>query len=333
MKLASELAFGKPPFCLKIDVGGNFLKYSCSVKNQFVCEKEPKIVTGKKQIQLTHNSTNNPSSPLQLWYRYRAASQRLLNSWKEKRTTGFQVRWSIRDQNGVQVPLETKPSFINEKLKAMVRLARQGRLENKTRDQMVLKASKEKKYWTKKRTNGWKGIDINKCSGGQIDLDKDDQIFSKITLGLKDESDDGGEVTEEDIANGFAIYAVVVFCSKESEQMQAFLSRVVSDETGGTILKAIVNTLHSWKISLDMKRHLGKFYLSLDKRLNLNVGKILLAASTSSQLSAMMEQDLPYLEPFKEETEECIKGAAGDCQRVTDLVKNLGNVHCYLLVT
>ena len=67
----------------------------------------------------------------------------------------------------------------------------------------------------------------------------------------------------------------------------------------------------------------AKFYLALDRLLDLNVGKIVLAASSSSQLRAILDQDLPYLDPFVQETEECINGSA-ECQLVIDLVKSLG---------
>ena len=330
VKLESEISFGKAPFCIKIDKKGNWYKNSCSsMKEKFICEKEPRVVTGKKVVQLTYNSKSYPSSPFQLWYRSPAANHQLLNSWQEKKTSGFRISWSIRDQNGVPLQRNAltlssiKPRFVDKKLSEMVRLARQGRMAKMTRDEMVEKAINEKKYWSKEGLdNDWKGVDVSKCSGGQIDLDQNNEIFSKITLGLKDITDDDGEPTEEDIATGFAIYSIVVFCSKEAELIQTLLTRLVSDETPGTLLKVVTNTLHSWKISLDMKKDLGKFYLALDRRLKLNVGKILLAASSSSQLGAMFDQDLPYLEPFAKETEECIKD--GKCEGVTELVKSLG---------
>ena len=65
------------------------------------------------------------------------------------------------------------------------------------------------------------------------------------------------------------------------------------------------------------------FYLALDMILGLNVGKIVLAASSSYQLQAILDQELPYLDPFMQETEECINGSA-ECQLVIDLVKSLG---------
>ena len=336
VKLVDEITFGKAPFCIKIDKKGNWYKNSCSsLKVKFICEKEPKVVAGgKRVVQLIYNGRSNPSSPLQVWHtRFpAAASHQPLNSWQEKRTTGFRISWSIRDQNGVPLQRNAstlsgiKPSFVDDKLREMVRLARQGRMEKMTRDEMLEKAISEKKYWSKKGLDGgWKGVDVSKCSGGQIDLDQNRQIFSKITLGLTDISDDdGGEPTKEDIATGFAIYSIVVFCSKESELLQTFLTRLVSDETPGTLLKGITNTLQWGKISLDLKKRLGKFYLALYRRLKLSVGKIILAASSSSQLSAMLDQDLPYLEPFAKEAEECIKDS--NCQGVTDLVKSLGKV-------
>ena len=74
----------------------------------------------------------------------------------------------------------------------------------------------------------------------------------------------------------------------------------------------------------------GKFYLALDKMLDLNVGKIVLAASSSSQLRAILDQDLPYLDPFIQETERCINGS-DECQSVVDLVNSLGiNSHSFI---
>ena len=63
--------------------------------------------------------------------------------------------------------------------------------------------------------------------------------------------------------------------------------------------------------------------------LDLNVGKIVLAASSSSQLRAILDQGLPYLDPFVQETEACINGS-DECQRVLDLVNSLGiNSHSF----
>ena len=120
---------------------------------------------------------------------------------------------------------------------------------------MLEQAISDKNYWLSKKGFDGRKVFAVKCSEGQIHLSHGDQIFKKITLGLKDTTGDGvGDFTEEDIANGFAIYSIVVYCSEESEQMQSFLSRLVSEETPGTLLKTIINTLHSWKISASLKQ-------------------------------------------------------------------------------
>ena len=81
----------------------------------------------------------------------------------------------------------------------------------------------------------------------------------------------------------------------------------------------------------DVNSHqVAKFYLALNKLLDLNVGKIVLAASSSSQLRAILDQGLPYLDPFVQETEECINGS-DECQSVVDLVNSLGgNSHSFI---
>ena len=118
---------------------------------------------------------------------------------------------------------------------------------------MLEKAISDKNYWLSKKDLDGRKVLAVKCSEGQIDQSDHDKIFPKITLDLKDVIGDG-EPTEEDIVNGFALYSIVVYCSDESEQMQSFLWRLVSEETPGTLLKTVINTLHSWKISANLKK-------------------------------------------------------------------------------
>ena len=137
VKLVDEVAYGKAPFCIKIDKKGNWYKNSCSnsLKFKFICEKEPSVVTGKRVVQMIHNSRSNPSSPFQIWQRrFPASSHQHLNSWQGKRTTGFRISWSIRGQNGVPLQRNAstlsniKPSFVDDKLRKMVRVQRTGKL-------------------------------------------------------------------------------------------------------------------------------------------------------------------------------------------------------------
>ena len=258
--LESEFAAGKAPFCIRMDKKGAWYKYSCSTKSQFICEKELQVVKGKRVVQLSYNRTSKPNPPFQLWYRYQAANPELLTSWESKRTMGFRISWAIKDQNGAtaqrnESDANIQPNFVDKNLMDMVKIARQGRLENMTRNRMLEKAISDKNYWLSKKGLDGRKVFAAKCSEGQINLSHDDQIFEKITLGLKDTTGhDDGDFSEEDIANGFAIYSIVVYCSEESEQMQSFLSRLISEETPGTLLKTVINILHSWQISANLKK-------------------------------------------------------------------------------
>ena len=42
-----------------------------------------------------------------VWYKYKAASQQLLDSWKEKRMTGFKLSWRIENENPPRLLIAT----------------------------------------------------------------------------------------------------------------------------------------------------------------------------------------------------------------------------------
>ena len=98
VKLEFEFAAGTAPYCIKISKKGKWYKYSCSEKSEFICERKLEVITGKRNVRLTYNSTIKPNPPFQLWYKYQGTNPELLTSWKEKRTTGFRISWAIQDQ-------------------------------------------------------------------------------------------------------------------------------------------------------------------------------------------------------------------------------------------
>ena len=52
-------------------------------------------MTRTKTVDLTYTGDQLTFSSLHVWYTYKAASQQLLDSWKEKRMTGFKFSWRI----------------------------------------------------------------------------------------------------------------------------------------------------------------------------------------------------------------------------------------------
>ena len=52
---------------------------------------------GKKTMSLTYTTNTFYSSNFIVRYKYKAASQQLLDSWKDKRMTGFRLSWRIEN--------------------------------------------------------------------------------------------------------------------------------------------------------------------------------------------------------------------------------------------
>ena len=65
-----------------------------------------------------------------------------------------------------------------------------------------------------------------------------------------------------------------------------------------------------------------KFYNSLNNRFQFNLGKILLAISSKSQLQDMMYRDWPYFEEFRHEVEQCLREER--CQSVGNIIHDIG---------
>ena len=101
---------------------------------------------------------------------------------------------------------------------------------------------------------------------------------------------------------------IVVHCPKETMKLGQFLLKLVKEESLPSLILAITNSLQSSQLPLDQRKMLGKIYHVLDSIFEFNVGKILLATSTPSQLIALQEQELPFLNRSDLLVEKCLEG-------------------------
>ena len=67
---------------------------------------------------------------------------------------------------------------------------------------------------------------------------------------------------------------------------------------------------------------MNELYLALDKIMQFQYGKILLASVSLSELQNMVNKDFPYFTNFAEDLDQCVYGTS--CQGVQDLVQSLG---------
>ena len=120
------------------------------------------------------------------------------------------------------------------------------------------------------------------------------------------------------------MFTAVIYCT-ESVAFPQFLNNLISTQSPRTIIQATVNTIQSSDIkNKEIRKQLHNFFASLDKIFNFQLGKILLATASSSQLKAMLAKDWPYFVKYSVEIKQCLSGVS--CQGVVDLVETLGNV-------
>ena len=67
---------------------------------------------------------------------------------------------------------------------------------------------------------------------------------------------------------------------------------------------------------------MAQFYLSLDQIFHFQLGKILLATVSPSDIESMITKDWPYFSHYSQEINQCLNNAS--CKGISDLVQSLG---------
>ena len=92
-----------------------------------------------------------------------------------------------------------------------------------------------------------------------------------------------------------------------------------------TIIKVTVNTIQLGKVKEVLNKNLlYEFYRHLEKRFNLQLGRILLSVSSQPELEAMLIKKLPYITPFSNEIDTCF--IEKDCNQLKQLIKSKGKL-------
>ena len=285
----------------------------------YICRITKHHIEGKMQNKMELSRKQlTPIFKFQVWYRYEVAEQKLLNSWKEKRMTGFRITWFIKNGSNVR---EAKPNHVDQNLRNMVILATEARKANMSSTETILTAIGQKQNISEEGEFN-RSCYCERITGSRQSLH---QLFDSIDLNLNktaDSTTSEDSITEEDIETGLKIYYATLFCNKEAAELKSFLENLISTESPRTLLLAIVNTLQSENVSWRNRVFLGDIFRAVEKMFDLQLGKILIALSTSSQLTSVMDQDLPYLSKYEKPLKQCLKG--GNCQEVRTLIGSIG---------
>ena len=271
---------------------------------------------------------------LQVRYKFEKSGQEISNSWSDKKVNGFKIDWFLQDGNGnrftemmPEIPADWEPNAVapryrHDDLKRLTFLAKEARLKGMIQSDMLIHVLKEKEVLIQSGVIQY----ISMCWGNQI-MNKHYKVFEDITLGLNI-TKGMGSVTEEDIESGFMIFSAFVYCS-ESVALSKFLHSLLSSQSPRTIIQATVNTIESVVLDENKnKERLNKFYLDLDQIFHFQLGKILLATASPSELQAMIAKDLPYFTHYSKEIDECFNGVS--CQGINNLVQIIGKITYFL---
>ena len=316
--------------CLQLFKGG-WIDYYCTRNSQFICQKSDltPIVTGQKRLTLEYSMENFFISSFVVNYLHKPTSQKKLDSWDDKKITGFRLSWFLQDSNGSRttekrpdLPGNWKPEtavarYQEQYLVRMVELAGRARENNMTRVELLNVAIRAK---AKLITNGF--IQYNSmCSGGQVKVRFHQKVFDELHIQINGEKV-LNTITEEDLETGFMLFSATIFCS-EPVALAQFLHNLLTTQSPRTIIQATVNTIQSEDIKEILTRKLvNNFYLDLDKILHFHLGKIHLATTSMSQLQSMMAKDWPYFTKYTQHIDQCLNNVS--CQGINDIIMSLG---------
>ena len=129
-------------------------------------------------------------------------------------------------------------------------------------------------------------------------------------------------ILDEDVKNGFRMFSALVYCG-ESVVYSQFLQNILKTESPRTIIKTTVEAIQLNIPEKELTRSgVNKFFEALDQIFDFQLGKILLATSSISEIQNMINKDWPFFLRYKKEIDLCFRGT--NCKELLDLVNSTG---------
>ena len=289
--------------------------------NPFICVFKSSQLLGKTKQTLEFTRQQLTFPFFQVQYRYQFTSQDLLNSWQDKRMTGFDLNWFIKDINGTEhgnitasestkwKPIAATPKYKEPFLANMVNQVIQARIQNVTNEEIIF----EKERIALQTNNRETCIKLETNQLFHI-MNTDVQNFNKVTT-----------IIEEDVMAGLELFLISFHCS-ESTDIYKFLHNLISTQSPRTIIQTTVNTIQSDNIKERGSRiTLGQFYMQLDKIFQFQLGNILSAMLPLSEIETMKDKDWPYFTHYQTAMDMCLN--EHNCQMLTNITKDLGKLY------
>ena len=308
-----------------------WLDVHCRYKEYFICQIREKIIKEKtlEKIEFKGDKLNFASFDVRYKYRRTPNQQMLEDSMENQTVTGFTLNWFLKDANGTKLtemlpakPEDWKtiapaPRYEQPWFRKMVMLAKDLRMKNLTRSQIIEKVIQVKEQNIVLLSN------MSQCSNGHVNSSGYlNETFTKLVASVDEAK---GTTTEEDLEVGFELFGMVTFCPTSAIQLYSFVSQLVRAESASTIIQTIVNTIVMVDLDdIDLFKKVGSFYLVIEKQFNMQYGKVLLALSTKSELQTMLDNQMPFLTSYAQPLRSCLNGT--DCRPLQDVIQTLGKL-------
>ena len=270
-------------------------------------------------------------------YEFNYTSPELVNSWEDKRMTGFKLSWLVQDSKGSHLtnsdsdtpsnwkPKEAISRYQDRYLNNMVNLANIARVNNLTGSEVmdkVINFKAKKAQWINQNKEYCVNGRLKKEDYKPMKKDWYNKLFSDLSQEFPLDSF-RAPITEKDQYTGFMIFSAMVYCPEVELKLFQFFHNLLLDQSPRTIIKATVNTILAAEIKEgETRKRLNKFYLALDKVFNLELGRILLAISSQNNLYGMIDRDMPWITKYSKEIYQCLDGHI--CEGIIGIVQSSG---------
>ena len=302
-----------------------FKKDDCTYKRPFVCQTTSQKLKTNSTLTFSFNRYQISFTLFKVRYNNYAAQYNVSNLERKGQSSGFQLSWSIQDQEGNPMTKESQdemkewrkmapaPKYDNNLYARMVELARQARIQGIPTEVLVERALNNEKITWESRY----------CYEGQLRETASEHFFGDLEISVKS-MESSASLKNEDLYMGAKILFAMKFCPPQmSLRLLIFFKEMFKSQSSVSIIRTIVDTIQSGILEdEDSRSKLNELYLVVEEEFDLQYGKVLLALSSKEQIEELLGKDWPFFVKYSKEVDHCLRGIS--CDNLIDIIATLG---------
>ena len=281
--------------CTRTLSDGSWMRGRCNRRlNCFVCsfKNGRRSLRGKQNLTLEYKPSELPLPLINITFVYNDTQTTQDKIKSGSKIPGFRVSWRAPDETSAVTEVDEvnwKHHLFHPKQREVSFLLTTSLVTEVWKEQTTLSTLMEKASKIKSE------YEVVHCEGGH----KPESMFLNILESLKREMNASMSIktaypSRGAIQGSLRLYFLLSQCSEEGQKAVEFVKR--HRHRPATLLQATVNSLAMNRFQESSTRvHFRKFYSVLEKELELEHARVLLALGSPVELRAILERDLPYL--------------------------------------